>query len=139
MRGVSVLIAYLLVLGAIVTFGIASLMALQPSTKPTPSASAAAVADKEQIAQPVKQTTQKDAQPNQKRKTVKATRKRMENAPTNRSSGLDAYRSADKPRHFYPNPFRLRPLAAIYNAADCLSVPARQTEWRNFHAQRPLF
>ena len=35
MRGVSVLIAYLLVLGAIVTFGIASLMALQPSTKPT--------------------------------------------------------------------------------------------------------
>ena len=78
MRGVSVLIAYLLVLGAIVTFGIASLMALQPSTKPTPSASAAAVADKEQVAQPVKQTTQKDAQPNQKRKTVKATRKRME-------------------------------------------------------------
>ena len=106
MRGVSVLIAYLLVLGAIITFGIASLMALQPSTKPTPSASAAAVADKEQVAQPVKQTTQKDAQPNQKRKTVKATRKRMENAPTNRSSGLDAYGSADKPRHFYPNPFR---------------------------------
>ena len=67
MRGVSVLIAYLLVLGAIITFGIASLMALQPSTKPTPSASAAAVAHKEQAAQPVKQSTQKDAQPNQKR------------------------------------------------------------------------
>ena len=107
MRGVSVLIAYLLVLGAIITFGIASLMALQPSTKPTPSASAAAVAHKEQAAQPVKQTTQKDAQPNQKRKTVKATRKRMEEAPSvNCSSGLDAYGSADKPRHFYPNPFR---------------------------------
>jgi hypothetical protein len=106
MRGLSVLIAYLLVLGAIITFGIASLMALQPSTKPTPSASAAAVAHKGQAAQPDKQTTQKDVQPNQKRKTVKATRKRMEEAPTNRSSGLDAYGSADKPRHFYPNPFR---------------------------------
>src|SRR6516165_9216399 len=106
MRGISVLIAYLLVLGAIITFGIASLMALQPSTKPTPSASAAAVAHKEQAAQPDKQTTQKDVQPNHKRKTVKATRKRMEEATTNRSSGLDAYGSADKPRHFYPNPFR---------------------------------
>jgi len=35
------------------------------------------------------------SQPNQKRKTVKATRKRMEEAPTNPSSGLDAYGSAD--------------------------------------------
>jgi len=104
MRGVSVLIAYLFVLGAIITFGIASLMALQPSTKPT--SSAAAVAHKEQVAQPLKQTTQKDAQPNQKRKTVKATRKRMEEASTKPSSGLDAYGSADKPRHFYLNPFR---------------------------------
>jgi len=106
MRGVSVLTAYLLVLGAIIAFGIASLMALQSSTQPTPSASAAAVAHKEQAAQPIKQPTQKDAQPNQKRKTAKATRRRMEEAPTKPSSGLDAYGSADKPRHFYLNPFR---------------------------------
>ena len=95
MRGVSVLTAYLLVLGAIISFCIAGLMALQSPSKPTPSASTAAVAHKEQAAQPVKQTTQKDAQSNQKRKTVKATRKRMEEAPTNPSSGLDAYGSAD--------------------------------------------
>jgi hypothetical protein len=96
MRGVSVLTAYL----------IASLMVLQSSTQPTPSASAAAVAHKEQAAQPIKQPTQKDAQPNQKRKTAKATRRRMEEAPTKPSSGLDAYGSADKPRHFSLNPFR---------------------------------
>ena len=107
MRGVSLLIAYLLVLGAIISFGVASLMALQSSsTKPTPAAAAAAVAHKEQAAQPVKQTAQKDAQPNQRRRTVKATRKRMEEASTKPSSGLDAYGSADKPRHFYLNPFR---------------------------------
>src|SRR5215510_3602859 len=108
MRGVSLLIAYLLVLGAIISFGVASLMALQSSTKSTPSASAsaAAVAHKEQAAQPVKQTAQKDAQPNQRRRTVKATRKRMEEAPPKPSSGLDAYGSADKPHHFYLNPFR---------------------------------
>jgi hypothetical protein len=104
MRGVSVLTAYLLVLGAIIGFGIASLMALQSSTQPTPSASAAA--HKEQAAQPIKQPTQKDVQPNQKRKTAKATRRRMEEAPTKPSSGLDAYGSADKPRHFSLNPFR---------------------------------
>jgi len=105
MRGLSILTAYLLVLGAILGFGIASLMALQSSsTKPTPAA--AAVAHKEQSAQPIKQTTQKDAQAKQKRKTAKATRKRMEETPTNPSSGLDAYGSADKPSHFYLNPFR---------------------------------
>ena len=106
MRGAAVVIFYLLGLGAIISFGIAGLMALQPPTIPTPSAPIAAAAHKERVAKPVKQTTQKDAQPNQKRKTVKASRKRMEEAPTNRSSGLDAYGSADKPRHFYPNPFR---------------------------------
>ena len=107
MRGVAVLIVYLLGLGAIVSFGIAGLMALQSSTKPTPSAPVAAVAPhKERAAKPVKQTTQKDAQSNQKRKTVNATRKRIEEAPTVPSSGLDAYGSADEPRRFYLNPFR---------------------------------
>ena len=39
MRGLAVLIVYMLGLGAIISFGIAGLMALQSSTKqPTPSA-----------------------------------------------------------------------------------------------------
>ena len=80
--------------------------ALQSPTIPTPSAPAAAVAPhKERVAKPVKQTTQKDAQSNQKRKTVNATRKRREEAPTS-SSGFDAYGSADEQRHFYQYPFR---------------------------------
>ena len=41
MRGVAVLIAYLLGLGAIISFGIAGLMALQSSTQPTPSVATA--------------------------------------------------------------------------------------------------
>jgi len=107
MRGASLLIAYLLALGAIISFGIAGLMALQSPAKPTPSASAAAVAPhKKRIAKPVKQTMQKDAQSNQKRKTMNATRNRMEGAPTVPSSGLDAYGSTDEPRRFYLNPFR---------------------------------
>jgi hypothetical protein len=88
MRGLAVLIVYMLGLGAIICFGIAGLMALQSSTNPTPSAPVAAVAPhKERVAKPVKQTTQKDAQSNQKRKTVNATRKRREEAPTISSSG----------------------------------------------------
>ena len=105
MRGVSLFIAYLLALGAIISFGIAGLMALQSPAKPTRSAPAAAVAPhKEWAAKPVKQTTQKDAQSNQKRKTMNA--KRMEGAPTVPSSGLDAYGSAHEPHRFYLNPFR---------------------------------
>lgn len=105
MRGVAVVIFYLLGLGAIISFGIAGLMALQSPTIPTPSAPVAATAPhKERVARPVKQTTQKDAQSNQKRKN--ATRKRMEEAPTS-SSGFDAYGSADEPRRFfYQYPFR---------------------------------
>ena len=106
MRGVAALFFYMLGLGAVICFGIARLMALQSPTNPTPSAPVAAVAPhKEQVAKPVKQSTQKDAQANQKRKTVNATRKRMEEAPTS-SSGLDAYGSADQHRSFYQYPFR---------------------------------
>src|SRR5262249_8931235 len=107
MRGVSLLIAYLLTLGAIISFGIAGLMALQLPAKLTPSATEAAVAPhKERAGKSAKQTTQKDAQSNQKRKTVNATRKRLEGAPTVPSSGLDAYGSAHEPHRFYLNPFR---------------------------------
>jgi hypothetical protein len=102
MRGVAVLIAYLLGLGAIISFGIAGLMALQSSTKPTPSVATAPPT--ERIAKPGKQTTQKDAQSNQKRKTVNTTRKRREEAPTTSPSGLDAYGYANEHRRFY-SPF----------------------------------
>jgi len=97
MRGAAVLIAYLLGLGAIISFGIAGLMALQSPTKPTPSEPVAAVAPyKGHAAKPIKQTRQKDAQSNQKRKTENATRK-----------GFDAYGSADEPHRVYQlNPFR---------------------------------
>src|SRR6478752_4839550 len=104
MRGVALLIAYLLGLGAIVSFGIAGLMALQSSAKPTPSgASVAATSQQsERLSRPNKQKTvdQKDAQPRQKRKV---THKRKEEAPSY-SSGLDAY--AQEPRRFYNQPFQ---------------------------------
>lgn len=107
MRGVAAVFAYLLGLGAIISFGIAGLMALQSSTKPTPTAPIAAVGPhqeqvakpvkpKEQVAKPVKPTTQKDAQSHQKRKT--ATRKRREEVPTTSPSGLDAYGYANESR-----------------------------------------
>ena len=103
MRGVALLIAYLLGLGAIVSFGIAGLMALQSSTKPTQSgASVAATSQAERLARPNKQKTvdQKDAQPRQKRKV---THKRKEEAPSY-SSGIDAY--AQEPRRYHNQPFQ---------------------------------
>jgi hypothetical protein len=101
MRGVAALIAYLLGLGAVICFGIAGLMALQSSTKPTPSAAPVAATSQ---AERIKQTTvdQKDAQPRQKRKV---THKRKEEAPSY-SSGFDAYGYAQEPRRFYNHPFR---------------------------------
>jgi hypothetical protein len=104
MRGVALLIAYLFGLGAIISFGIAGLMALQSSTKPTPSAPVATAPPTERVAKPGKQTTQKDSQSNQKRKTVNTTRKRREEAPTSSPSGLDAYGYANEHRRFY-SPF----------------------------------
>jgi hypothetical protein len=104
MRGVALLIAYLLGLGAIISFGIAGLMALQSSTKPTSSAPVATAPPTERVAKPGKQTTQKDAQSNQKRKTVNTSRKRREEAPTTSPSGLDAFGYANEHRRFY-SPF----------------------------------
>jgi hypothetical protein len=105
MRGVAVLIAYSLGLGAIISFGIAGLMALQSPTKPTPSAPVATAPPTERVAKPGKQTTQKDAQSkSEKRKTVNTTRKRREEAPTISPSGLDAYGYANEHRRFY-SPF----------------------------------
>ena len=105
MRGAALLVAYLLGLGAIISFGIAGVMALQSSTKPTPSAaSVAATPQAESLAKPIKQKTvdQKDAQPRQKRKV---SHKRKEEAPSP-SSGFDAYGYAHEPRPFYNHPFQ---------------------------------
>jgi len=105
MRGLAVVLGYLVGLSAIVSIGIVGVMALQSSVKPTPSAPIAAAApQKERVAKPVKQTTQKDARSNQKRKTVHATRKRIEEIP---SSGFSAYGYANEPRRYYqyPSPF----------------------------------
>src|ERR1044071_5676891 len=105
MRGAALLLAYLLGLGAIISFGIAGLMALQSSNKPTPlAASVAATSQAESLAKPIKQKTveQKDAQPRQKRKV---THKRKEEAPSS-SSGFDAYGYAREPRRFYNHPFQ---------------------------------
>jgi hypothetical protein len=102
MRGFAVVLGYLVGLAAIVSIGIVGVMALQSPIKPMPTAPIAASApQKEPVAKPVKQTTQKDAQSNQKRKTVRATRKRIE------TSGFNAYGYANEPRRFYqyPSPF----------------------------------
>ena len=103
MRGVAVLLGYLLGIGAMVSLGLIGLTALQSSTTPTPPAPVAA---KERLAKPVKQTAvaQKDPHANQKRKTVHATRKRTEDAPTFAASGFNAYGYAQEPRRAYGYP-----------------------------------
>ena len=106
MRGVSLLVAYLIALGAIISFGVAGLMALQ-SPESRPAAPETTIAPhKERAAKTIKQPAQKNAQSNQKRKTMNAMPKRLEGVPTGPSSGLDAYGSANKLHHFYLNPFR---------------------------------
>src|SRR4029434_2089361 len=105
MRCFAVVLGYLVGLAAIVSIGIVGVMALQSPIKPMPTAPISASApQKEPGAKTVKQTTQKDAQSNQKRKTVRATRKRIEDIP---SSGFNAYGYANEPRRFYqyPSPF----------------------------------
>jgi len=102
MRSVAVLIAYLLGLGAIISFGIAGLMALQTPIQPPPSAPVSAAApSQQQDAKPIKQTTQKDVHSNQKRKTASVNRKRREEAPTISQSGFDAYGYVNEPRRFH--------------------------------------
>ena len=103
MRGAAVLLAYLLGLGAIISFGIAGLMALQPSKSTASAPIAAAAPRKEQVAKPIKQTEQKEVQSSHKRKTVHAARKREE-APTISPSGRDAYGYVNDPRRPY-SPF----------------------------------
>jgi esterase/lipase superfamily enzyme len=108
MRGIAVLLAYVVGLGAVLSVGIIGVMALHSSTKSMLSAQpVAAVSQKERIAKPAKQAAtvpQKEAQPAQKRKVAQATRKRKkEEAPTF-SHGFNAYGYAQEPRRFYQYP-----------------------------------
>jgi hypothetical protein len=107
MRGIAVLLTYVVGLGAALSVGIIGVMALHSSTKSMPSAQPiAAIPQKERIAKPAKQAAtvpQKEAQPAQKRKVAQATRKRKEEATTF-SPGFNAYGYAQEPRRFYQYP-----------------------------------
>ncbi len=107
MRGIAVLLAYVIGLGAVLSVGIIGVMALHSSTKSMPSAQpVAAASQKERVAKPAKiaaTVPQKEAQPNQKRKVPQVTRKRKEETPTF-SAGFNAYGYAQEPRRFYQYP-----------------------------------
>ena len=109
MRGIAVLLAYLVGLSAVLSVGVVGVMAINSSTKSMASTQPAPAApQKERLAKPDKQATtvaQKEAQP-QKRKVAHVNRKRKEE-PLTPSSGFDAYGYAQEPRRFYqyPSPF----------------------------------
>ena len=104
-RGIAVLLVYLLGLSALLSVGVIGVTALNSPSKSMPSAQPVATASqKERVAKPAKQTTtvtQKEAQP-QKRKVAHVNRKRKEETPA--SSGFDAYGYAQQPRRFYQYP-----------------------------------
>jgi hypothetical protein len=107
LRGIAVLLAYLVGLSALVSVGVVGVMALHSSTKSMPSAlSVSAALQKDRLAKSAKQAAtipQKETKPPQKRKVAHATHKRKEQAPTS-SSGFDAFGFAPKPRRFYQYP-----------------------------------
>ena len=107
MRGLAVLLAYVVGLSAVVGIGIMGVMALQSVPQAPSAPSAASASHKERLAKPVKQTTvaEKEAQP-QKRRVAHVTRKRKEEAPTMDQSGLNAYGYAPAPRRYYQYPFQ---------------------------------
>ncbi len=105
MRGFTSLLAYLVGVSAIISIGVAGLMALQSPLEPTPSAPPIAVESQTgRFAKPVKQTkvAQNKALPDQKHK-VHVISKRVHKAPTIAAS--DAYGYAQEPRHLDPSPF----------------------------------
>ena len=106
MRGFVSLLAYLVGVSAIVSIGVAGLMALQSPVERAPSAPPVAVeSHTERLAKPVKQTIidQKKARPDQKHKTVHVTPKRTREAPT--TAAGDAYGYAQEPRRLDLNLF----------------------------------
>ena len=104
MRSFAGLLAYLVGVSAVISIGIVGLMALQSASR-TPSTPIVAVAQKERLAKPVKQTIvgQKKARPDQKHKMVHVTRKQPREAPT--IAAGDAYGYAQEPRRIDPNLF----------------------------------
>jgi hypothetical protein len=105
MRGFAGLLAYLVGVSAIISIGVAGLMALQSPIERTPSAPIVVAAQKERLAKPVKQTIvgQKKARVDQKHKMVHVTRERKHEAPT--IAAGDAYGYAQEPRRIDPNLF----------------------------------
>jgi hypothetical protein len=105
-RGFAGLLAYLVGVSAIISIGVAGLMALQSSIDRTPSAPTVAVeSHAERLSKPVKQTIvgQKKARPDQKHKMVHVTPKRTHEAPT--VAPGDAYGYAQEPRRIDSNLF----------------------------------
>ena len=106
MRFFAGLLAYLVGVSAVISIGIAGLMALQSPIERTPSAPIVAVeSHKERLAMPVNQTIagQKKARSNQKYQTVHITRKQPRETPT--IAAGDAYGYAQEPRRFDLNLF----------------------------------
>jgi hypothetical protein len=98
MRGFAGLIAYLVGVSAIITVGIAGLMALQSPSARTPSAPiASAVSHNEYLGTGTQQTiaAQKKARPDRKHKIVHVTRERTHEAP---STNEASYGYAQEPR-----------------------------------------
>jgi hypothetical protein len=109
MRSFASLLTYLVGVSAIISIGVAGLMALQSPIERTPSVPTVAVeSHTERLAKPVKQTivSQKKARPNQKHKMVHVTPKRTPEAPT--IAADDAYGYAQEPRRrIDPNLFSI--------------------------------
>ena len=98
MRGFAGLLAYPVGVSAIISIGIAGLMALQSPTARTPSApTASAASQNEHRATAIKQTiaVQKKARPDHKHKIVHVTRERTHEAPTTNET---TYGYAQEPR-----------------------------------------
>ena len=104
-RGFASLLAYFVGVSAIISIGIAGLMALQSPIERTPSAPTVVESHTERPAKPIKQTivAQKKARPDQKHKMVHVTPKRTHEAPT--IAAGDAYGYAQEPRRLNSNLF----------------------------------
>ena len=104
MRGFASLLAYVVGVSAIISIGVAGLMALQSPIERTPSAPDVALESRTQrLAKPVKQTivAQKKARPDQKHKMAHVTPKRTHEAPTITEG--DSYGYAAEPRRIDSN------------------------------------
>jgi hypothetical protein len=108
MRGFAGLLAYLVGVSAIISIGIAALMALQSPGAQTPSAPiASAASHNENPATPTKQTiaAQKKARPDHKHKIVHVPRERTHEPP---STNEASYGYAQEPRRrIDPNLFSI--------------------------------